>query len=665
MARHGRSPAAVAAAILALASLLCRAEVKASLRYIKLDSSRTAQSEDFNALIEEANKERDAEKLKCISKTEAAKVSQLAEQARLDFAERSLQAVATAEVQLKAHQGTLHAKASSIESQRDELQRLCGRLDEGRKLQQANLKSSGDVAAQVHEVAERMQGSFSAETEEIQGSISDEKAYLSEGHEACESEFDAVSGELNATRGAISDIQEQLEALEEKRNSTNGLRTMSTDKLAELEKDKAALKDDCAKKAADVETKKRDLQSRRAEVEGLSATDCEVSDWRHGDCSKECEGGTKTLTREVLRRASGGAACPALTAVVECNTQECEAKCQLGAWSEWTQCSKKCNGGHRTRSRTVVAQPAAESFLETPSVVSGKVAMFDNDKAAACGLTQDVESCNTNACGDDCTYGQWGLWGPCTKACGGGKRGRRRAKQAATPAGAEICDGFQEEFSTCQEQQCPGHYDDKCLARQDMVVMMDASELLSEEHFKTQQEFVTDLLEHFELDRHQHSLVGVVIFGTLMHGVLTPTSSRDALHSRVHGSKQGRGGQNLDLGLDDARKAITSWSSRPDAPKTVFAVLQGKPDAVAEAAEKAKVLKDLGVRIVLAVVGSCVVNKHELEKIVSEPVEENVFYFQTYQELYDKRGFMRNNLCPNLGEGAILPNQYLPLPPPA
>ena len=175
------------------------------------------------------------------------------------------------------------------------------------------------------------------------------------------------------------------------------------------------------------------LQSSRAAAgAAASVTDCEVSDWHHGDCSKKCGGGTKTLTRDVVRQTAGGAACPKLTTTLACNTQACGVSCHIGAWSAWTPCSKMCNGGHKSRNRTVVGPGASAAFLQQPTGVSSasaEMAMFDNDDAAACGLTHEVQNCNVHVCGSDCALGEWGSWGPCTKACGGGRRGRRRLER--------------------------------------------------------------------------------------------------------------------------------------------------------------------------------------------------------------------------------------------
>jgi hypothetical protein len=82
--------------------------------------------------------------------------------------------------------------------------------------------------------------------------------------------------------------------------------------------------------------------------------DCKVGDW--GDCTVPCGGGTRT--RPILVKKQGtGADCPSTSE--PCNTQDCppppvnSADCQL---TEWSECSKPCGEGTRSRQITVNKQ---------------------------------------------------------------------------------------------------------------------------------------------------------------------------------------------------------------------------------------------------------------------------------------------------------------------
>ena len=62
--------------------------------------------------------------------------------------------------------------------------------------------------------------------------------------------------------------------------------------------------------------------------------------------------------------------------------------------------------------------------------------------------------------------------------------------------GAAGCQGWDSEFSSCKPEACPANDAFKCGARQDLVVMLDSSELLSAADFETQKGFVKDPLRN-------------------------------------------------------------------------------------------------------------------------------------------------------------------------
>jgi hypothetical protein len=80
--------------------------------------------------------------------------------------------------------------------------------------------------------------------------------------------------------------------------------------------------------------------------------------WGESACSKECGGGTKTLTRSCSNPAPscGGQNCQGESSKTEaCNTQSCQTCTPVnGGWSAWTAgaCSKTCGGGSMVSTRT-------------------------------------------------------------------------------------------------------------------------------------------------------------------------------------------------------------------------------------------------------------------------------------------------------------------------
>ncbi|MDE3156438.1 MAG: thrombospondin type-1 domain-containing protein, partial [Acidobacteriota bacterium] len=141
----------------------------------------------------------------------------------------------------------------------------------------------------------------------------------------------------------------------------------------------------------------------------LTPVDCVVSAWSAwGACSAVCGGGVQTRTRTVITPASnGGAACPALTESLACNTQPCVT--YQWVFSDWSTCSAACGGG--TQTRTAVCEDSNGTVVAN-SACAGL--------PPAAGPTS--QACNTQAC---VTY-QWVLsaWSACSATCGGGTQTR-------------------------------------------------------------------------------------------------------------------------------------------------------------------------------------------------------------------------------------------------
>ena len=125
---------------------------------------------------------------------------------------------------------------------------------------------------------------------------------------------------------------------------------------------------------------------------------CQWSKWTIGECSKSCNRGTRTNTRAKIVAESCGGTCSGAPFVTEdCNTNCCPGKyvvisifrydysyyyliqvnCQWSTW-EFGACSKSCNGGNRTNTRTKT----------NPASCGG----------SCVGESSLVEDCNTYSC---------------------------------------------------------------------------------------------------------------------------------------------------------------------------------------------------------------------------------------------------------------------------
>lgn len=84
--------------------------------------------------------------------------------------------------------------------------------------------------------------------------------------------------------------------------------------------------------------------------------DCEVSSWgAWSECSKECDKGMKSRTRSVTQPSEhGGEKCPGTNDSAECNTESCNADCVEGNWLKPSECSASCDVGYQSRWKEIV-----------------------------------------------------------------------------------------------------------------------------------------------------------------------------------------------------------------------------------------------------------------------------------------------------------------------
>ena len=124
--------------------------------------------------------------------------------------------------------------------------------------------------------------------------------------------------------------------------------------------------------------------------------------------------------------------------IESCNLQACAKDGGWGSWSSYSPCSRTCGGGEKERTRQC-DNPAPSDGGEECS-----------------GESNQIESCNPQACPVD---GGWGSWSPhssCSKTCGRGYKERTRQCNNPTPlhGGAE-CSGPPNQIESCNPQACP------------------------------------------------------------------------------------------------------------------------------------------------------------------------------------------------------------------
>jgi len=107
--------------------------------------------------------------------------------------------------------------------------------------------------------------------------------------------------------------------------------------------------------------------------------DCEGewSDWSR--CTKDCDGGTQTRNFTIRQTPkNGGEACPKEVETRPCNTEPCQPLDCEGKWSDWSKCTKDCDGGTQFRNFTILRPP--------------------ENGGEACPKEVETRPCNTESC---------------------------------------------------------------------------------------------------------------------------------------------------------------------------------------------------------------------------------------------------------------------------
>ncbi|XP_035688052.1 thrombospondin-2-like isoform X1 [Branchiostoma floridae] len=174
----------------------------------------------------------------------------------------------------------------------------------------------------------------------------------------------------------------------------------------------------------------------------LSGDDAEVgwslwSDWT--PCSASCGPGTQQRGRS-CDRVNYPCDGPSVETKV-CLQDDCDNRIPMnGGWSLWTPwtCSVSCGEGITTRIRTCNAP--------TPQL-GGENCLGDG---------RENNICEREACPVHGQWGQWSLWGPCSRTCDGGTRVRRRLCDSPAPAyGGDKCQGQPADVDHCNTEPCP------------------------------------------------------------------------------------------------------------------------------------------------------------------------------------------------------------------
>jgi len=369
---------------------------------------------------------------------------------------------------------------------------------------------------------------------------------------------------------------------------------------------------------------------------GQQIVDCDVDNWVGKKCTVDCDdscpavpdptevyecGGWQEIYRKVVVSPPDecGLRCPALSRTKKCNQKKCPVDCEMSEWSGWSKCTAECEGGVRSKTRSLLVKP--------------------KNGGIACNTAEETEACNTMSCDRDCTLAPWTRWEPCSVACGTGFQ--NRAKHVLIPTrGFGKCpkeDGPERSAEQeCNTQPCVG--DEICIAQQDLIIAVDGSGSVRENGFNILKNYALDLLSkyHSEYFGGQAMKVGLIEFGNgiiMEDGVTvspamnihTISSDLNSVTTSLEGMVQKKGFTNMAQAFALAETMYTS-SGRKGAQSALLVITDGKPSFQFQTNELVEQLDDKGVQRFFVVVSDNQKSVDLMKTWASSPWETNLLH---------------------------------------
>jgi hypothetical protein len=369
---------------------------------------------------------------------------------------------------------------------------------------------------------------------------------------------------------------------------------------------------------------------------GTEIVDCDVDNWVGKKCTVDCDdncpavpdptevyecGGWQEINRKVVVDPPDecGLRCPPLTRTKKCNQKKCPVDCVMSEWSGWSKCTADCEGGVRSRTRSLVVKP--------------------KNGGIACNTAEETEACNTMSCDRDCTLEAWTEWTPCSVACGTGFQ--NRAKHVLIPTrGFGKCpkeDGPERAAEQeCNTQDCVG--DEICVAQQDLLIAVDGSGSLREGGFNTVKNYALDLLSkyHSQYFGADAMKIGLIEFG---NGIIMPdgvtvspamnvhtlTQDLGSVKSALEGMVQKKGFTNMAQAFALAETMYTA-AGRAGAQSALLVITDGKPSFQFQTKNLVQQLDDKGVQRFFVVVSDNEKSVNLIKEYASAPWETNMLH---------------------------------------
>jgi len=324
--------------------------------------------------------------------------------------------------------------------------------------------------------------------------------------------------------------------------------------------------------------------------------DCAVGEWTPGDCSKPCGTGQQTMTRDVTQEPYFGAACPPLSKVALCNEDPCPIDCVYGSeWSLWSSCSADCGGGVMARARSIKmdSQFGGEACEATQDDVTCNVQSCDSN----CKLGEWTEWSGCSKMCDGGVQTQRRL--EVEAARGSGTcADPDEEDEGNEDCQSAPCDRFK--FRDCQTQHCLANL--ACNSKIDFVLVLDGSGSVTPGGFASTVGFAHTILSRVYMNYDDGATAGIVLFSKNVEIVHGMTGDRAALDTALTAMQFPS--SYTDTGAAILTGVSLLSEGRTGVPGVVFIVTDGKPTFQTDTEEAAEEARRLGSRLFFVTVGT-------------------------------------------------------------
>merc|ERR1719160_123364 len=498
---------------------------------------------------------------------------------------------------------------------------------------------------------------------------------LNEHDEWCEAEIEALNSEINNAKEIIAARTEQFDKasafhngmliehgreLQIKTDLCKELREVFAQCYAYL-KDKEREMCGLMKIRQSVYNKVKNPDGKKPQ---LLIEDCMMTAWTVGPCSETCLGpngmGVQIITRHPMAKwdptspeGKYGSSCPPGEVDRDCALVPCPIDCQMGPWSEWSECSADCGGGSKSKTRGIAV--TAEHGGEP------------------CPTNLETAACNSQSCDVDCVLADWGAWTPCSRSCkvkgypsSIGHQYRTKSIEVPSkgkgkcPKPKSIPDRF--EHQTCNNFNCPAKIE--CAADLDVVVVQDGSGSLwhwpgprkdYDLNFRRCKEFTKELIDKSQFSeedadgRLSHgSRYGYVVYSFRAYTKSQITTDKKKLKASIDGSRWPMGGTYTHRALYKAADLLKMAVGPKSRMQVILLITDGRATNRAMAQQAAYSVKKSGMRLMVIPIKGALRNKAEMCRTASSPCAWNMVNTPRFTDLARNFLIYFTNLCPTV-----------------